>query len=85
VQYHRQYFGFYNRRKQPCLLINFLGSVIFSAEDLGLRPKPPGYIPQWLRAYLFIGDGGADHWSIYYNLTTGKFYQYWHSLDLGGG
>ncbi|TVT39357.1 hypothetical protein FNT36_17020 [Hymenobacter setariae] len=67
------------------MFINLLGDVAFSAEDIGLRPTPPGYVPQWLRAYLLIGDGGADHWSIYYNLATGKFYQYWHSLDLGGG
>ena len=83
--YYRQYFGFYNRHKQPCIFINFIGNVAFSGEEIGLRPKPPTYVPYWLRSYVFIGDGGDDHWSIYYNLATGKFYRYWHNLDLGGG
>lgn len=85
-QYRRQYFGFYNRRKQPCVFINFVGGdIAFNGEEAGLRPKLPGYPPQWLREYLFIGDGGDNHWSICYNLTTGRFYRYWHNLDLGGG
>jgi len=83
--YRRQYFGFYNRHKQPCLFINFLGDYPFTPEEAGLRPKPPGYVPYWLQRYVFIGDGADDQWSIYYNLATGKLYQYWHNLDLGGG
>ena len=83
--YHRQYFGFYNRRKQPCVFVNFISDFAFTAEEAGLRPTPPGYVPQWLRQYLFIGDGGPNQWSVYYNLATGKFYHYWHNLDLGGG
>ncbi|NML64795.1 hypothetical protein HHL22_06215 [Hymenobacter sp. RP-2-7] len=84
-QYYRQYYGFYNQRRQPCLFINFLGDVAFTGEEIGLRPRPPGYVPYWLRQYVFIGDGGDNHWSIYYNLATGQFSQYWHNLDLGGG
>jgi hypothetical protein len=84
-QYQRQYFGFYNERKQPCVFINFLSEYPFTPEEAGLRPQPPGYVPYWQRRYIFIGDGGDDQWSIYYNLTTGSFYRYWHNLGLGGG
>lgn len=84
-QYHRQYFGFYNRHKQPCVFINFLGDYPFTPEEAGLRPKPAAYVPFWLSRYAFLADGGSDHWSVYYNLATGKFYQYWHNLDVGGG
>lgn len=84
-QYHRQYFGFYNSRKQPCLFINLVADFPFTPEEAGLRPTPPGYVPYWLQQYLYLGDGGDDHWSIYYNLATKKFYRYWHNLDLGGG
>jgi len=84
-QYHRQYFGFYNMQRQPCLFINLLLNTDFDGIDIGMQPRPPGYIPHWLRAPQQLADGGWQYWSVYYNLTTYQFSNYWHDLDLAGG
>jgi hypothetical protein len=71
--YQRQYYGFYNKRHQPCLVINF-----FYEPNIE-RPSNP--IPYWLRAPISMSDGGPAYWSIYYNLTTHRFYNFSHNLE----
>ena len=50
--HYQQYFGFYNRRKQPCVCSNFLRDFPFTPEEADGRPTPPGYIPYWLQRYV---------------------------------
>jgi hypothetical protein len=71
-EYQRQYYGFYNELHQPCLFINFFIEHIEST---------PNTVPNWLCYYIHTHDGGAAFWSIYYNLTTHKFYRFSHNLE----
>lgn len=66
--YKRQYFGFYNRQRQPCLYINFFPEHFVEEH--------PGYTPRWLRETISVDDGGAAFWSIQYNLVTHQFYAF---------
>jgi hypothetical protein len=59
-KYKRQYFGFYNKQRQPCLFINFLGYAH----------------SQWLNRLTYVDDGGNLFWRIRYNLTTHQFYSF---------
>lgn len=84
-QYHRQYFGFYNQHRQPCLYLNLLLDTAFDGSDSGLHPPAAGYVPHWLRAPQQLADGGWQFWSVYYNLATRQFFGYWHDVGVGGG
>ena len=56
--YKRQYYGFYNAARQPCLYINLL-------------EEPTA---DWLYRQIVVLDGGAAFWRISYNLITQQFY-----------
>lgn len=72
ARYHRQYFGFYNVRNQPCLYLSFFWENV--QENLG-------FIPRWRREVIQVEDGGAGFWSVYYNLSTRKFYKFRHNEE----
>lgn len=68
ASYKRQYYGFYDSKRHPCLFINFF---IENPEEL--------HAPlHWLQYPVRVYDGGWAFWSIYYNLTTKKFLLYEH-------
>ena len=71
-RYKRQYFGFYNLQRQPCLYLNLFAEHI---------DEYPGYTPRWLREIIQVEDGGAGYWSIKYNLTTRQFYEFAHNYE----
>lgn len=66
-RYKRQYFGFYNLQRQPCLYVHFFAASV---------EEHPGYTPRWLREAFQVDDGGAAFWSIKYNWTTHQFYDF---------
>ena len=66
-RYKRQYFGFYNRQRQPCLYVHFFAESV---------EEHPGYTPRWLREAFQVVDGGAGFWSIKYNWSTHQFYDF---------
>lgn len=66
-RYKRQYFGFYNRQRQPCSYVHFFAASV---------EEHPGYTPRWLREAFQVVDGGAAFWSIKYNWTTHQFYDF---------
>lgn len=66
-RYKRQYFGFYNRHREPCLYVHFFAASV---------EEHPGYTPRWLREAFQVDDGGAAFWSIKYNWTTHNFYDF---------
>lgn len=72
AKYRRQYFGFYSLKHHPCLYIN-----LFDEQVVEL----PGTVPYWLRSIVVTYDGGAAFWSIYYDLTTRKFYKFHHNSE----
>jgi hypothetical protein len=72
AKYQLQYFGLYNEAHQPCLFINlFIENVKYE----------PNTIPGWLIYPIHQYDGGAAYWSIYYNLSTQRFYNFRHNLE----
>lgn len=83
-QYHRQYLGFYDEQRQPCLFINLLLDTDFDGIDIGMQPRPPGHVPHWLRAPQAAVDSSWGFWTVGYNLTTHQFFDYWHDLSIAG-
>ena len=83
-QYHRQYLGFYNEQRQPCLFVNLLLDTAFDGIDVGMQPRPPSHVSHWLRAPQQAADGSWGFWMVCYNLTTHQFFDYWHDLGIGG-
>lgn len=71
-RYHRQYFGYYNDQRHPCLYLN---AFVYDIEDL------PGTVPHWLRETIWTNDGGAAYWRICYDLTVQKFYCFNHNHE----
>jgi hypothetical protein len=69
--YKRQYYGFYDAARNPCLFINFF---METPEEI----HEPMY---WLRSAVRVYDGGWGFWSVYYNLTTKKFLLYEHGTE----
>lgn len=70
ARYKRQYFGFYDGRGHACLYVHFF------AEQ---PAEYPGYTPAWLRAPVQPVDGGAGYWSLKYDETTHRFYDFEHN------
>jgi hypothetical protein len=73
AKYQRQYYGFYNKKNQPCLYIN-----LFYEPYVERSSKP---VPYWLRALIYTHDGGPAYWHIYYNLGTRTFYNFSHNSE----
>lgn len=72
AKYRRQYVGFYNPEHHPCLYINLFDEQV---EEV------PGAVPHWLRYIIVTYDSGPAYWSIYYDLTTRKFYNFQHAVE----
>ena len=72
AEYNRQYYGFYNLKHQPCLYINFFPGKYEQSDNKD---------PHWLHWPIYVSDGGAGFWQIFYNLSTNKFYNFSHNLE----
>ncbi|MGI4875770.1 MAG: hypothetical protein ACRYFX_31825 [Janthinobacterium lividum] len=72
ADYQRQYYGFIDKHKHPCLFINFF---IEKHDDV------PGQPPYWLNHAVRLQDGGWEYWSIYYDLNAHKFFHFEHSQE----
>lgn len=67
-KYYRQYYGFYNCQHQQCLYINcFLGDDVADGPIYDIAPY-------WLRSTVCMLYGGANYWSITFNLATQELY-----------
>jgi hypothetical protein len=55
----QQFYGFYNAKHQPCLFIN-----AFPLYKSFLSNQ------RWLRATVWVDDGGPAFWQAHYNLLT---------------
>jgi hypothetical protein len=72
ARYRRQYFGYYNDERHPCVYIN-----AFSENYMDI----PGSIPYWLRTPVWAFDGGTSYWAICYDFTVQKFYCFSHNSE----
>lgn len=69
-KYYRQYYGFYNSLHQPCLYVNcFIGDEVADGNSYDIAPY-------WLRRPVSMLYGGANYWSITFNVATQELYNF---------